>query len=1566
MIVRWKLALPGLLAAVSLARPAPAPTFPANPTAEDIFQARLFEEPLVPLGAKPSPEENAQLARALLAWSQRRDNDDVASLTRFLAARPESPWRVALLTNLGTVYYRTGHFSKCLDAWEKAWQAGRDHEHPLVDRALGELAKMRARLGHMAELEALFREVGDRELRGPGRELIAHARQGLWTMKNEPEIAFRCGPFALDRVRTFLNPALEADPRIMSSVSTTRGTSLAFVAQLAGELSMDFQPAKRERGRALPLPCVVHWKLGHYAALVEEKAGRYRSLDPTFGDEIWISPAALAGEASGYFLIPAGPLPRGWRTVPESEAETVWGRGFTSSCDPNATTCCDPQEGCKPCAGDAPADGGAMATYSLHLLLASLSISDTPVGYSPPRGRDIGMTVTYSQREANQPATFSYSNLGPNWTFNWLSYIKDDPANAAANVDCYLPGGGMVTFSGFNAGISAFGLEVLTSGFLRRTGPAAYELTTPGGTRMLFTRADGAASFPRKVFLTQWIDPQGNAVQLNYDPSLRMTSVADAIGQITTFDYELAADPLKITKVTDPFGRFATFEYDAGGLLTKITDVIGIASQFTYGPGTFINKMTTPYGDTTFTTGVDGRTSWIEATEPDGGQRRVEYNEKPDSGIMGTDPPLSVPEGLRTFNEWLIARNSFYWDREAMKHAPGDYKAARLTHWLHQPNISVASRIPESTKNPLENRVWFNYPNQAQPHTTGSSGQPVKIGRVLDDGTSQVIEFGYNHKGNVTSITDPLGREASYWYDVDGIDLMSVYSTDGPILSQTFNQQHLPLTITDPADKTTTFTYNATGQLLTITNALNQTTSYGYDANGYLLTIDGPIAGAVDATSFTHDAFGRVRTVTDSEGYTLTYDYDAADRLIKITFPDTTTRQFTHHRLDLSSSRDRLGRITSYEYDSVRQLVKVTDPLGRVTRYEWCRCGDLRKLIDPLGQTTTWKYDIQGRNVAKIFADGSKALYQYEKTTSRLRSRTDAKGQTTHFQYFADDRLARIFYAAAAIPTPEVRFAYDSGLPRLLSRTDGTGTTTFDYHSHFMPGALRLASADGPLPNDTVTYTYDEVGRLVGQAINGVSWTRTFDEAGRVAAEANALGTFNYTYVNGTGRMATVTLPNGQTESRTYFGNSGDQLLQQLSHRRADSSVLSRFDYAYNAAQRITSWTQQRDADPPAVFTVGYDAADRLTSVTRLGKAFGYGYDPADNRLSETIDGVTHQMQFNPLNEPINSSGPALTPRIYEWDAEDRLVAIVTGTHRSEFTYDGLSRRVRIVEKDNGTVTSDFRYLWCGTQLCEERSAAGDMATRRFFPQGAEVGGAKLFYSRDHLGSIREVTDSAGTLRARYEYDAYGRRTRVSGDLEADFGFTGHHFHPASGLHLAPFRAYDSNLGRWISRDPLGEPDGPNLYAYVRNDPINATDPLGLETACKTKDAAEDDWDRVEAKADRLRKEAAAMRKAAGGDTYESLHKEAEADFAIASKAEDEASTKGALGIMLLVGPFGTAGMVMDSMAYDELARRQRRHGYECLSQADELRRLQQEAARRESEAGRYGPFQGTPRNPQQ
>jgi RHS repeat-associated protein len=192
--------------------------------------------------------------------------------------------------------------------------------------------------------------------------------------------------------------------------------------------------------------------------------------------------------------------------------------------------------------------------------------------------------------------------------------------------------------------------------------------------------------------------------------------------------------------------------------------------------------------------------------------------------------------------------------------------------------------------------------------------------------------------------------------------------------------------------------------------------------------------------------------------------------------------------------------------------------------------------------------------------------------------------------------------------------------------------------------------------------------------------------------------------------------------------------------------------------------------------------------------------------------------------------------RQFEWDAENRLTAvtILATNHRSEFGYDGMGRRVCIRELDPDTnqvlqVTSDKKYLWDGVEIAEERTTDGGTVLRRFYEQGfVDTDGTALYYTRDHLGSVRELTDGSQAIRARYDYDPYGRMTKLQGDRDTVFTFTGHFWHAQSGLNLTYFRAYDPSLGRWLSRDPIEEFGGLNLYGYSFNSPTSLIDVLGL------------------------------------------------------------------------------------------------------------------------------------------
>jgi RHS repeat-associated protein len=173
------------------------------------------------------------------------------------------------------------------------------------------------------------------------------------------------------------------------------------------------------------------------------------------------------------------------------------------------------------------------------------------------------------------------------------------------------------------------------------------------------------------------------------------------------------------------------------------------------------------------------------------------------------------------------------------------------------------------------------------------------------------------------------------------------------------------------------------------------------------------------------------------------------------------------------------------------------------------------------------------------------------------------------------------------------------------------------------------------------------------------------------------------------------------------------------------------------------------------------------------------------------------------------------------------------------FTYDWQGRRVSLSANVSGNVTTE-NFLWDGDSIVQRRDGGtgSSNTTREYFGDGyVAINGSTwsyYYYTRDHLGSIREVVASDGkTVEGRYSYGPWGETTYMdySGGAVAqpDFGYAGYmQTSFVSGLYFTPNRVYSTADHRWLSRDPIGEAGGANLYGYGGNDPIDWSDPSGL------------------------------------------------------------------------------------------------------------------------------------------
>jgi RHS repeat-associated protein len=103
------------------------------------------------------------------------------------------------------------------------------------------------------------------------------------------------------------------------------------------------------------------------------------------------------------------------------------------------------------------------------------------------------------------------------------------------------------------------------------------------------------------------------------------------------------------------------------------------------------------------------------------------------------------------------------------------------------------------------------------------------------------------------------------------------------------------------------------------------------------------------------------------------------------------------------------------------------------------------------------------------------------------------------------------------------------------------------------------------------------------------------------------------------------------------------------------------------------------------------------------------------------------------------------------------------------------------------------------------------------------------FYHADGNGNITAMMNYNQQIVARYIYDPYGRMIGMNGHM-ADanlYRFSSKELHENSELYYYGYRFYDSNLGRWLNRDPLGEKGGINLYQFGLNDTVNNIDTDG-------------------------------------------------------------------------------------------------------------------------------------------
>jgi RHS repeat-associated protein len=763
----------------------------------------------------------------------------------------------------------------------------------------------------------------------------------------------------------------------------------------------------------------------------------------------------------------------------------------------------------------------------------------------------------------------------------------------------------------------------------------------------------------------------------------------------------------------------------------------------------------------------------------------------------------------------------------------------------------------------------------------------------VKDNIGRTVNYVYDASGRLWKVTDPKNGVTEYTYDTSNrmrtikdarqiVYLTNEYDANGRVFRQTqadtstfqftyttdAGGKITQTDVTDPRGKIRRVTFNASGytstdtaafglpeqqtttyvrdpatnKILSIIDPAGRKTNYGYDASGNLTSItrlaDTPAASTVQltyestfnqltsvtdplnhTTGFGYDSRGSLTSITDPLNHQTTVEYNQTGQIISVTDPLQHSFQFFYNGGDVVEVRDALGRSATRFVDSAGRVLRVTNANGQSTKFEYDALNLLTKIIDPMTGTTVLDYDPNGNLLSVTDANNHVTSYVYD-NMDRLLSRTDPiqgttstetyqydlagnvdkitsrKGQVTRYQYDGLNRM--IFAGFGAVGTPPtatydstINYSYDAA-NRLLQAVDSlSGTITRTYND-------QTATITEATPQGSVTYKFDAVARRTQMTVAGQQPVNySYDAANRLIAVTQGSANVGFAYDNANRRVS-LTLPNGTS-----------------------------MEYGYDNASQLTSITYKNGANVIGDLTYEYDRAGRRI---RMGGSFSRtGLSPSFTSAAHNAANRLVQRDASVLTYDANGNLTSDGSKTYTWNSRNQLVAI-SGAATASFQYDALGRRTS--KTVGGTSTS---FLYDGDNVVQEQSAQAGNANMltggidEIFTRTESSGTYSLF--SDALRSTLSLTDSSAIPQSEYSYSAFGATSSTGAAGSNTSQYTGRE-NDGTGLYYYRSRYYSPGLQRFISEDRIGFRGGDfNLYAYVRNSPLNFRDPLGKQTA---------------------------------------------------------------------------------------------------------------------------------------
>lgn len=491
--------------------------------------------------------------------------------------------------------------------------------------------------------------------------------------------------------------------------------------------------------------------------------------------------------------------------------------------------------------------------------------------------------------------------------------------------------------------------------------------------------------------------------------------------------------------------------------------------------------------------------------------------------------------------------------------------------------------------------------------------------------------------------------------------------------------------------------------------------------------------------------------------------------------------------------------------------------------------------VESMRDKKSLRYDLLGNSVQVDDALGDQSTLRY-----------DGLGRLVEMTGPNDDRIS---------------FRYDSN-DRLVWMEDPTGVTQYAYDALGRTTQITLPNGRG-----FVGYNHDLAGRVTSIGYpDGSSVGYSYDAAGRLEVVSQDQDSTRYEYYPD-GLLKTVMLPNSILSTYLYDGFAR---LTDLIYTDKSQSLVMSFHYTMDDnGSRTAVEIRRPNAETPdpedfssEVFQYSYDSLDRLVQEDHPnGMLVTYSYDANGNRLNMNrfLDGEIdsknyHYRTENRLDKITDAGGTMLCQYFYDprgnrvmsvtseettryfYDFRNLLTRVEKGRDVTEFEYDGNGertsksvngKRIAYVNNPNSRVSQVLMVV-------EESGAVVSSYVHGLSRISADmVGESRAYFIHDALASTIALTDQLGRTVKSYRYDAFGlpELLEKSADRSNDneYLFAGEHLDPHAGLIFLRSRYLDPEVGRYLTKDPSGFKDGPNLYVYVHNNPINLTDPLGLD-----------------------------------------------------------------------------------------------------------------------------------------